>query len=105
MIALSKYVDDPESLTKPYAGQVTFERLLIATSVPTVPLAWWIFGPGVAAGLLIATVGIVAVASRFFARWLGGITGDCLGAVNQLVEAVVYLVAGQPTVVALIRHV
>jgi adenosylcobinamide-GDP ribazoletransferase len=28
---------------------------------------------------------------RFFDKWLGGYTGDCLGAVQQLTEVVVYL--------------
>lgn len=105
MIGLSTYVDDPASLTKPYVGQVTWTRFALASAVPTVPVCAWIFGPVVTAGLLTGTVVIVALASRFFVTWLGGITGDCLGAVNQLVEVGVYLTATQPSVLAVIRHV
>ncbi|HEX9958206.1 MAG TPA: adenosylcobinamide-GDP ribazoletransferase [Fibrella sp.] len=28
---------------------------------------------------------------RFFTKWLGGYTGDCLGATQQLTEVVLYL--------------
>ena len=35
---------------------------------------------------------VTAVGGRYFRRVLGGITGDCLGAANQLVELAVYLV-------------
>ena len=35
---------------------------------------------------------VTALAGRYFRRWIGGITGDCLGAANQVAECAVYLV-------------
>ena len=29
--------------------------------------------------------------SRYFTKWIGGYTGDCLGAVQQVTEIVIYL--------------
>jgi len=29
--------------------------------------------------------------SRYFKRWIGGYTGDCLGAIQQVAEIVIYL--------------
>ncbi len=105
MIRLTAYVDDPESLAKPYAGMVSNTRLAVATLLPSAPLALLLFGLGVGGGLLIGLVMLCALSSIFFKRWLGGITGDCLGAVNQLAELAVYVVASHPHVAAeLARH-
>lgn len=100
MIRVASYVDDPNSLTKPYAGQVTNGRLLFASLVPTIPLTVLVFGPLAAAAALMGSIAVVMLASRFFARWLGGITGDCLGAVNQVVEVLVYAMAAHPDISA-----
>ncbi len=100
MIRVASYVDDPNSLTKPYAGQVTNGRLVVASLIPTIPLAVFVFGPLLAAGVLAGVVVVVVLSSRFFARWLGGITGDCLGAVNQVVEVLIFAIAAHPAVSA-----
>jgi adenosylcobinamide-GDP ribazoletransferase len=105
MIRLTAYVEDPESLAKPYAGMVTNMRLVVATLLPSAPLAMLLFGFAVGGGLLVGLVVLCALSSVFFKRWLGGITGDCLGAVNQMAELAVYVVASHPNVAAeLIRH-
>lgn len=97
---------DTDEIAKVYAGQVTWLRLAVASLVPTVPLAWLLLGPAAAGGLLLGTVAIVAFASIFFRRWLGGITGDCIGSVNQVVEVLVFAVAANPTVAdAILRRV
>jgi adenosylcobinamide-GDP ribazoletransferase len=106
MIRLTSYVEDAESLAKPYAGTVTNPRLLVATLIPSAPVALWVFGVAVGAGLLAGLVTLCVLSSVFFKRWLGGITGDCLGAVNQLGELCVYVVAAHPHVAAtLARHI
>lgn len=92
------HVDDPASLAKPYADAATPTRAFFATLVPTAPLAVVIVGPLVALGLLISVVALCALSGRFFVRWLGGLTGDCLGTVNQLAEVLTYAVVAQPTV-------
>jgi adenosylcobinamide-GDP ribazoletransferase len=106
MIRLTAYVEDPESLAKPYAGTVTNARLFAATLIPSAPVAVWLFGLSVGTGLLVGLVILCVLSSMFFKRWLGGITGDCLGAVNQLGELAVYVVASHPHVaIALARHI
>ena len=40
---------------------------------------------------ILVSVVITATAGMFFKRRIGGVTGDCLGATNQVVELAVYL--------------
>jgi adenosylcobinamide-GDP ribazoletransferase len=44
-----------------------------------------------AIAVALAGAGVVSVLGAWFRRRLGGITGDTLGATNQLVEVAVYL--------------
>jgi adenosylcobinamide-GDP ribazoletransferase len=50
------------------------------------------FGPAAVGAVLAAAGAVTALAGRYFRRRLGGMTGDCLGAANQLVELATYLV-------------
>jgi adenosylcobinamide-GDP ribazoletransferase len=100
MIRFTTYVEDPDSLAKPYAGMVSTIRLAVATLLPSAPAALLLFGFGVGGALLVGLIVLCALSSVFFKRWLGGITGDCLGAVNQLAELAVYVVASHPRVAA-----
>jgi adenosylcobinamide-GDP ribazoletransferase len=50
--------------------------------------------PGRAAVVAFAVAVAVVIASGwYYRRRLGGITGDCLGATNQVTEVIFYLVA------------
>ena len=91
-------VADTDEIAKVYAGQVTWPRLALASLVPTVPLAVFVLGPAVASGLLLGTLAVVALGATFFRHWLGGITGDCIGSVNQVIEVLVFAVAANPAV-------
>jgi adenosylcobinamide-GDP ribazoletransferase len=104
MIKIAPYVEDADSLAKPYAGTVTPFRLVAATIVPTVPFTMLIFGLWRGAAILAGVVLLCALGERFFRRWVGGITGDCLGAINQLVEVLVYVVAAQPAVTTFLNN-
>jgi adenosylcobinamide-GDP ribazoletransferase len=44
-----------------------------------------------AASCILAAVMVTAFAGTYFKRKIGGVTGDCLGAANQLVELASYL--------------
>ncbi len=80
----------PEGSGKSFVGGATRARVLGGTLL--------------AAGLVVAALGrravpvvlaasiITAMAGWYFRRRLAGITGDCLGATNQLVEVATYLV-------------
>jgi adenosylcobinamide-GDP ribazoletransferase len=74
---------------RPFVGAVTRERLLLGSGLA-------LLFAGAALGRSVVLVGAVAlliawIAGRYFVRRIGGITGDALGAANQLVELGVYL--------------
>lgn len=88
-----EYVRETGSKSKPFAASVTPRRLAIgsAMSLALVTLALWPLGAW-RVGVVLATAAVVtAIGGRYFRRILGGITGDCLGAANQLVEVATYL--------------
>jgi adenosylcobinamide-GDP ribazoletransferase len=74
---------------RPFVGAVTGLRLVGGTL-----LAAGLAGPALGARTLpagLAAVAVTALAARYFRARLGGITGDCLGATNQIVELITYL--------------
>lgn len=83
------YVREAGAKGKPFAASVTPLRLAIATGITlaaVVPLLGVQSLPALA-----ATLAVTALAGRYFRAQIGGITGDCLGAANQVVEVAVYL--------------
>jgi adenosylcobinamide-GDP ribazoletransferase len=84
-----EYVRETGSKSKPFAASVTPARLVLGTAA-ALALAALALGaralPAAGAALVVTLV-----AGRYFRRVLGGITGDCLGAANQMVELAVYL--------------
>ena len=44
--------------------------------------------------VVLAALAVAWLAARYFRRRIGGHTGDCLGATQQLAEIVIYLVLG-----------
>lgn len=79
------------SAGRPFVASVSNVRLVagsvitLAIIVATLGTSAWIAG--------LVTIGVTALAARYFSRRIGGITGDALGAANQLVEVAVYLAA------------
>lgn len=72
---------------KPVADGVGRREVTIATLVAllaTLPLAW--IAPWTAAALIALTVPLWWGAAALFRARIGGVTGDCLGAVNQATE-------------------
>lgn len=90
LLATMDYVrDDALSKARPLASRMSAGNLLLALCFAVVPLAmlpWW---------QALAGVALAAVATRWlagkFRHWLGGYTGDCLGATQQLAEMGFYL--------------
>lgn len=81
-------------LAGPLAGRVSAARLAIGTVLTvliTAAVLHWAALPALAVAL-VATL----AAGIFFRHRLGGITGDCLGAVNQLVELGILLTLAAP---------
>ncbi|HEY4131375.1 MAG TPA: adenosylcobinamide-GDP ribazoletransferase [Gemmatimonadaceae bacterium] len=77
------------SAGKPFIDGVTVNRVAIATVltvlIVSIALGWRALTAGGVA--LLVTV----LAGAYFVRRIGGITGDALGAANQIVEVCVYL--------------
>jgi len=81
--------EDREAKAKPLATRLSTGSLMVATGFACaglLPLPW----PQALAGCLLAALATLWLAAKF-RRWLGGYTGDCLGAVQQLAEIAFYL--------------
>lgn len=81
--------EDESSKSKPIAKALQSKDLIIATllSAPSLLLLWnikilWVIIP-----LLIGKV----LLERYFKKWIGGYTGDCLGTMQQTTEIIVYI--------------
>ncbi len=90
LLATMDYVrDDASSKAKPLATRMSGSALLIALCFAVAPLAalpcWKAL-----AGAMLAAVATLWLAHKF-RLWLGGYTGDCLGATQQLAEIGFYL--------------
>jgi adenosylcobinamide-GDP ribazoletransferase len=85
------YVTDPEgSKSKPVATRKPGMMLavpVIATVIPFLFLSWHF-------ALAIIPVPFIAFnLANYFKKWIGGYTGDCLGAIQQVSELTFYLSA------------
>ncbi len=83
------YARDDAGKAKAVANRRTSGRLALAGLFGCAPsLA---LRPGTALAALAFCLGFAALAGRFFNRRLGGYTGDCLGATQQITEVAFYL--------------
>ena len=85
--------DNEDSKAKPVAKKLGRRELAIGLLLGSLPLllgAVWARQP-----LLLAVVlplaGVKVYLASYFQRWIGGYTGDCLGAIQQVAEVAVYL--------------
>jgi adenosylcobinamide-GDP ribazoletransferase len=86
------------SKSKPLATRMSTGEFAIAALTGFTPMLCvvWVLGwnVSVAAWLSVALVPLALVKwwlGRFFTRWIGGYTGDCLGATQQVSEVVYYM--------------
>ncbi len=85
--------EDLDAKAKPIAQGITPGQLAIAALFGLAPLLALVAYTGLWIYLLFL-IPLVLVRWRlihFFKKWLGGYTGDCLGAVQQLTEVLIYL--------------
>lgn len=100
--ALSRAISPPLAAVLPYPragggpGSVLTGRMSwLAATVAAIlgaaisVLAWWPAG----AWLALAAAGVAVTLALWYSRWLGGATGDCLGAATELCETLVLVVA------------
>ncbi|WP_439581817.1 adenosylcobinamide-GDP ribazoletransferase [Dyadobacter bucti] len=80
--------DTDDSKSKPVAQNVTAGTLAIAAIFAIIPLI--LFTTILKTPLLLLSTGflllITWLMNRYFTKWIGGYTGDCLGAVQQVCE-------------------
>jgi adenosylcobinamide-GDP ribazoletransferase len=90
LLATMDYVrEDLQSRAKPLATRLSggaFAVALAFAATGLLPLPW----DKALAGCLLAAAATAWLAGKF-RRWLGGYTGDCLGAVQQVAEIAFYL--------------
>ena len=84
-----------EGKAKPLAQSMSTADFLLGAITAAVPilalgLAGWVSWYGIAAGTVAAMLSALWL-SNIFLRRIGGYTGDCLGAVQQVAEAAFYL--------------
>lgn len=70
------------------ARRLSTGSLILAVLLALAPFAFfsWYFLLTIAPALLVTFL-----LNRYFRRWIGGYTGDCLGAIQQVTELVIYL--------------
>jgi adenosylcobinamide-GDP ribazoletransferase len=84
------YAADPDkSKTPPLAGTtISPTTLIVAIVLSLAPFALlpWYFG-----AVIIPALAVTYRMYHWFFKWIGGYTGDCLGAIQQVTEITVYL--------------
>ncbi|MBU2916272.1 adenosylcobinamide-GDP ribazoletransferase [Reichenbachiella agariperforans] len=90
MIFTDSYVrENEDAKAKPIAKQMSKATFLVANLFGFIPL---VLIPKIEILLLIPVLLMVKwYFSRYFKKWIGGYTGDCLGAVQQVAELIIYL--------------
>jgi adenosylcobinamide-GDP ribazoletransferase len=86
--------EDDQSKIKPLATQISWWGLFIAIITGLLPLviAVLVFHFSVYLFLTVIPCGLLTLyLGWYFKKWIGGYTGDCLGATQQLNEVVFYL--------------
>lgn len=89
LIRALPYVREDGGTGKPFAAAVTTPRLLAGSALTLV-----LVGGALqlrALPVLAVAAAATLLAGHYFRRRIGGITGDCLGAANQVVEVCTYL--------------
>lgn len=92
IIFTTEYVREDElSKSKPIAKQNTWKEILGAFVFGLAPVTYLFFLSWKFVFILIPLIILRFFAIRYFKKWIGGYTGDCLGAVQQLAEVIIYL--------------
>lgn len=84
------YVGDPNTSK---SGAMTSQRVSAGSLVKAVAFALMPFAllPWRALSVVVPALIATWLLYRYFHRWIGGYTGDCLGAIQQVTEIIIYL--------------
>lgn len=84
--------EDEDSKAKPVAMGISLSNLLVALIFGLLPFLIFLFQTHPLFSLaLVPMVFITLYLMRYFKKWIGGYTGDCLGATQQINEVVFLL--------------
>ena len=89
MATLDYARDEESSKSRPATHRPSLASLLLAAGFALLPLLLLPLAKALA-GIVLAALAATWLAAKF-QRWLGGYTGDCLGAVQQVTEILFYL--------------
>lgn len=81
--------EDATSKIKPIAKRIGVKNLFIS-SIITLP-AFLLFDSAWVFVVFIPAYLIKIYLARYFTKWIGGYTGDCLGATQQITEVIIYI--------------
>jgi adenosylcobinamide-GDP ribazoletransferase len=90
--AVLPYARAEGGLGQPFTEHLSRKEVTLATGVLVVSVAA-LFGPLAAGVTLLALGAVLAALAHLFRRQCGGITGDMLGATNEIAEVVFLLLA------------
>jgi adenosylcobinamide-GDP ribazoletransferase len=85
--------NDDDGKAKPVAKKLSFIEFIIATLFGWIPLsilAFYFKNP-LLLGAILPLILLKKYLEYYFKKWIGGYTGDCLGATQQVAEVVIYL--------------
>jgi adenosylcobinamide-GDP ribazoletransferase len=92
IIFTTEYVREDElSKSKPIAKQNTWKEIVGAFIFGLAPLMLLVWMEWKFILILIPLIILRFFLIRYFKKWIGGYTGDCLGATQQLAEVIIYL--------------
>jgi adenosylcobinamide-GDP ribazoletransferase len=82
---LSPYARTEGGLAAPFLAHLSWWHVVVATGILTLALIIGL-GPQGAAVVMVVGIGLVLTVWAACRRWFGGVTGDTLGAANELIE-------------------
>ena len=89
MYSLEYVREDETSKSKPIAKALRTKDLILAISVALLPVL--LFQDGFVFLIILPAFIAKWLLERYFMKWIGGYTGDCLGTIQQVTEVVCYL--------------
>lgn len=82
--------EDLSSKVKPIAKQLSATEIISSSIFGFLPI--FLFSPWALGALVIAPLfALKLYLGYYFKKWIGGYTGDCLGATQQISEVIIYL--------------
>ncbi|WP_338764972.1 adenosylcobinamide-GDP ribazoletransferase [Bernardetia sp. ABR2-2B] len=82
--------EDLSSKAKPIAKKLSATEIIISSIFGFLPV--FLFSPWAVGALVIAPLFVLKLyLGYYFKKWIGGYTGDCLGATQQVSEVIIYL--------------